>query len=89
VPSLVAFNVLPGRVVSYPSTLALPLAVAMAVLLAVLLVVCIWRRRLRIAGLFLGVVHFVVSLVAGRAREWKLVSQLQHIPVLHGAFKSY
>jgi hypothetical protein len=29
-----------------------------------------------------------VSLVAGQAREWKLVSQLQHIPVLHGAFKS-
>jgi hypothetical protein len=60
---LVAFNVLPGWVVSYPSTLTLPLAVAITLLFAALLVLGIRRGRLKIGGLLLGVVLFVLSLV--------------------------
>jgi hypothetical protein len=60
---VVAFNVLPGQVVSYPSTLALPLAAAVALLLVALLVFGTWRGRLKVGGLLLGIVLFVLSLV--------------------------
>lgn len=64
---LIAFNVLPGQVVSYPSTLALPLAAAIVLLLVALLVFGTWRGRLRAGGLLLGVVLFVLSLVGAVA----------------------
>jgi len=72
---LVAFNILPGRVVSYPSTWALPLAVAIALLFIVVLVFGIWRRRLKLSGFLLGLLLFLVSLVgtgAVTALGWKL-----------------
>jgi hypothetical protein len=64
IPSPVAFNVLPGRAVAYPSTWALPLAAAICLLLVGLLVVGVRRRRFTIAGLLIGVVLFVLSLLA-------------------------
>jgi hypothetical protein len=60
---LVAFNILPGQVVSYPSTWTLPLAMAIAFLLAVVLVFGIWRGRLKLLSLLLGLFLFVVGLV--------------------------
>lgn len=72
---LVAFNVLPGWVVSYPSTWTLPLAVAITLLFAALLVLGIWRGRLKIGGLLLGVVIFVLSIVGTvvvTALGWKI-----------------
>jgi hypothetical protein len=71
----VAFNVLPGWVVSYPSTWTLPLAVAITLLLAALLVLGIWRGRLKKGGLLLGVVIFVLSLIGAvvvTALGWKI-----------------
>jgi hypothetical protein len=72
---LVAFNILPGQVVSYPSTWALPLAVAIALLLVVVLVLGLWRRRLKVSALLLGLLIFVVSLVGTvvvTALGWKI-----------------
>jgi hypothetical protein len=72
---LVAFNVLPGRVASYPSTWALPLAVAIAMLLVVVLVLGLWRGRLKVSNLLLGFLLFVVSLVVTvvvTAIGWKI-----------------
>ena len=72
---LVAFNILPGRVVSYSSTWALPLAVAIASLLVILVIFGIWRGRLKVSGFLLGLFLFLVSLVgtvAVTALAWKL-----------------
>jgi hypothetical protein len=72
---LVAFNVLPGQVISYPSTWALPLAVAVALLLVVVLVFGIWRGLLKLSSFLLGFSLFVVSLVgtvAVTALGWKV-----------------
>ena len=72
---LVAFNILPGQVVSYPSTWALPLAVAIALLLAVVLVFGIRHGRPKLSSLLLGLFLFVVGLVgtvAVTAIGWKI-----------------
>ena len=76
---LVAFNILPGQVVSYPSTWALPLAVAIALLLVVVLVFGIWRGRLRLRSFLLGFFLSVVSLVGTvvvTALGWKIAVAL-------------
>lgn len=72
---LVAFNILPGQVVSYPSTWAMPLVVAITLLLIVVFIVGIWRERLKVGGLLLGVLLFVLSLLGAvvvTALGWKL-----------------
>ena len=72
---LVAFNILPGQVASYPSTWALPLAVSITLLLAVLLGAGLWRRRIKLGGLLLGVLLFVLSLIGAAvvtALGWKV-----------------
>ena len=76
---LVAFNVLPGQVVSYPSGWAMPLAVTFALLLVVVLLLGIRRGRLKVSSLLFGLLLFVVSLVgtiAVTALGWKLGAAL-------------
>jgi hypothetical protein len=78
-PTLVAFNVFPGQVISYPSTWALPMALSVSILLAAILVLRLLRGRLKLGGLLLGVFLFVLSLlgtVAVTTVGWKLGAAL-------------
>ena len=60
--SLVAFNLLPGWIVSYPTTWVLPLALVVLVLLAAVLVVGKRRDELTITGVLLGVALTLLAL---------------------------
>jgi hypothetical protein len=60
--SLVAFNLLPGWIVSYPTTWVLPLALVVLVLLAAVLVVGKRRGELTITGVLLGLALTLLAL---------------------------
>ena len=62
--SRVAFNVLPGRVATYPVTWALPLALFAAALLAAAIVAGRRRAQLTVTGVFVGVGITLLSVVA-------------------------
>lgn len=61
-PGLVAFNVLPGRVVTYPFGFALPFALIAAVALVATLVVGKRRRALTVWAIGVGLVLSLISL---------------------------
>jgi hypothetical protein len=62
-PDGVFFNILPGVVVHYSSTWAVPLAAFVMLLLLGVLVLGFRRKRLTIGGLALGVLVFLLSLI--------------------------
>lgn len=61
---LIAFNVLPGRVVTYSTSWAVPLALLLTAALGAVLTIGIRRHRLTITGILAGIGLTILSLIA-------------------------
>lgn len=61
---LIAFNILPGQIVSYSTSWAVPLALLLTAALAAVLTIGLRRHQLTVTGLLAGIGLTIVSLIA-------------------------